>query len=147
MGLFGSYYVTPTPTAITRAWKICKEHVRDFQAIRSHGLKLAFWPGGLDSECADLDWDWIEGLKDKRIGELRIDEVIVGNNNLRIVFFKANRVLPRDPVARSGEPMIRIWPMIVFQKKRNDFSTREIAAFCAARQIIVLRYYDGANDA
>jgi len=43
--------------------------------------------------------------------------------------------------------MIRIWPMIVFQKKRNDFSTREIAAFCAARQIIVLRYYDGANDA
>jgi hypothetical protein len=40
-----------------------------------------------------------------------------------------------------GETMPRIWPLTVFQKKRNDFSSKEIAAFRAMRDIVVARWY------
>jgi hypothetical protein len=103
--------------------------MRDYQKIRAHGLKLAFWP-----DEADLDWDWVVSLKEKRVAELRIDEVIAGCNNLRIIFFKANKKLP-------GEPMPRIWTLTVFQKKGMDFSGKEIAAFRTMRDIIVARDY------
>lgn len=127
--LFGEYYVKPTGTACVRAWKLCKQRMRDYQKIRSHALKLAFWPDG-----ADLDWDWIKSLEAKRVGELRIDEVIAQQNNLRVIFFKANRILP-------GDPMSRIWTLTVIQKKSQDFSGQQIAAFRAMRDIVVARWY------
>ena len=64
--LFGDYYVTPTGGACLRAWSICKGHVREYQRIRAHGLKLAFWPKG-----ADLDWDWIKSLESENYGSMR----------------------------------------------------------------------------
>lgn len=127
--LFGSYYVKPTAGACVRAWGICKQSVRDYQRIRSHALKLAFWP-----KDADLDWSWIKSLEGKRVGELRIDEEIAQCNNLRVIFFKANKIIP-------GDPMPRIWTLTVFQKKRQDFSGKEIAAFRAMRDIVVNRWY------
>src|SRR5438093_1519898 len=116
-GLFGNYYVSPTATAVKRAWKLCGRSAREHALLRRHGLKLAYWPGGPNSECADLDWDWITGLEDKQIGELRVDEVIADQDNIRIIFFKANLVLPDDPRTDAGELMLRIWPITVFQKK------------------------------
>jgi len=127
--LFGNYYVKPTAAACVRAWKVCNRSARDYFLIRSHALKLAFWP-----DEADLDWDWIKSLEAKRVGELRIDEVIAQQNNLRIIFFKANKLLP-------GDPMLRIWTLTVFQKKRQDFSGKEIAAFRVMRDLVVSRYY------
>jgi hypothetical protein len=108
---------------------LCNDSARDYFLIRSHALKLAFWP-----DEADLDWDWIKSLEAKRVGELRIDEVIAQHDNLRIIFFKANKLLP-------GDPMLRIWTLTVFQKKRQDFSGKEIAAFRVMRDVIVSRYY------
>lgn len=131
MGLFGNYYVRPTATAIARAWSLCRQRVKDVQTIRRHALKLAFWP-----DDADLDWDWIRGLHDKGIGELRIDEVIAGCDNLRIVFFKANAMIPEDS-------LLRIWVLTVFQKKRNDFSKHELSSFLAMRNVVVERNYRG----
>jgi hypothetical protein len=103
--------------------------MRDYQLIRSHALKLAFWP-----DEADLDWDWITSLEAKRVGELRINETIAQHNNVRVIFFKANKLIP-------GDPMPRIWTLTVFQKKRMDFSGKEIAAFRAMRDIVVARSY------
>jgi hypothetical protein len=103
--------------------------MREYQKLRAHGLKLAYWP-----DEADLNWDWIKSLEAKRVGELRIDERIAQHDNIRVIFFKANRMLP-------GETMPRIWPLTVFQKKRNDFSSKEIAAFRAMRDIVVARWY------
>jgi len=128
--LFGRYYVKPTATACVRAWDLCNHSAKDYFKIREHALKLAFWP-----DQADLDWDWIKSLESKRVGELRIDECIAGHNNIRIIFFKANKVLPGDP------PMLRIWTLSVFQKKRQDFTGGQIAGFRAMRDIIVERYY------
>jgi hypothetical protein len=127
--LFGHYYVKPTASACVRAWKVCNQSARDYFLIRSHALKLAYWP-----DEADLDWDWIKSLEAKRVGELRIDEVIAQQNNLRVIFFKANKLLP-------GDPMLRIWTLTVFQKKRQDFSGKEIAAFRVMRDLVVARYY------
>jgi hypothetical protein len=127
--LFGKYYVKPTAGACVRAWSVCGKKMSEYQKIRAHALKLAFWP-----DNADLDWDWIKSLEAKRVGELRVDEVIAQQNNLRIIFFKANRKLP-------GDPMPRIWTLSVLQKKRQDFSGREIAAFRAMRDVLVARTY------
>lgn len=103
--------------------------MRDYQKIRAHALKLAFWP-----HDAELDWDWIKSLEAKRVGELRIDERIAQQDNLRVIFFKSNKIIP-------GDPMPRIWTLTVFQKKRDDFSGKEIAAFRAMRDIVVARWY------
>jgi len=114
---------------------------RDNQLLRRHVLKLSHWPSGHDGEAgADLDWDWIRSLEGKRVGELRIDETIGGLNNIRVIFFKANIPLP-------DENMNRIWILTVFQKKSWGFGDPEIAAFAAARTLIVQRYYDGSNRA
>ncbi|MDX1961954.1 MAG: hypothetical protein SFX18_02295 [Pirellulales bacterium] len=103
--------------------------MREYQKIRAHALKLAFWP-----KDADIDWDWIKSLEAKRVGELRIHETIAQQNNLRVIFFKANKIL-------SGDPLPRIWTLTVYQKKRDDFSGKEIAAFRAMRDIVVARHY------
>lgn len=129
--IVGNYYIVPTAGACVRGWKVAQQSVRDYQRIRTHALKLAFWP-----DHADLDWDWIKSLESKRIGELRIDEIIAGNDNLRVIFFKANKRLP-------GESLLRIWTLTVFQKKRNDFSSKELAAFRTMRDIVVARHYEG----
>jgi hypothetical protein len=127
--LVGNYYVVPTATACARAWDLVKGSVREYQKIRAHALRLAFWP-----RDADLDWDWIKSLESKRVGELRIDEAIAQQNNLRVIFFKANQKLPDDPLPR-------IWTLNVFQKKRTDFSSQQIAAFRAMRDIVIARWY------
>lgn len=131
----GTYYIVPAAAGCASAWKLVKGSVRDYQKIRAHALNLAFWP-----KDADLDWDWIKSLESKRVGELRIDEEIAGCDNLRIIFFKANKKLP-------GDSLLRIWTLSVFQKKRQDFSGKEIAAFRTMRDILVARRYEGIAGA
>ena len=97
-GLYGSYYVKPTATALTQAWTLCQKSAREYNILRRHTLKLAFWPDGSDS-----NWDWIKTLEPQKIGELRIDDEVAGHNNVRIIFFKSNIALSGDPVAASGE--------------------------------------------
>lgn len=140
--LYGDYFVVPTATAINRARKLFPRE-RDYQLLRRHGEKLAWWPRGSDdgnSAAADLDCDWIKSLEEKRIGELRIDETIGGFNNLRIIFFKANLTL-------DGETMNRIWLLSVFQKKRQAFTNEEIRSWRAMRDLIVLRNYGSSQQA
>jgi len=141
-GLIGSYHVFPTATAITRAWKLCGGKMREYQLLRRYGLKLANWPTGQDdrNSGADIDWDWIKSLERKRIGELRIDEPINGHDNVRVIFFKANLVIPDDSLPR-------IWLLTVFQKKTQRFSNAELRAFSGMREIIVQRYYGGSSEA
>lgn len=136
-GLYGSHYVFPTTTAITRAWKLAEGSAREHEKLRRHALKLANFP-----DCGD--WDWIAALPRQRIGELRIDEPIAGKRNVRVIFFKANAVLDGDPqCAETGSTMPRIWTITTFDKKSNDFSMGQIRAFAAAKKLIVFRYYGG----
>lgn len=139
---FGSYFVKPTGTAISKAWKLCDGRMRPYQILRRHAQKLAYWPTGTDNgeAGADLDWDWIKSLERKRVGELRVDEPVNGHVNLRIIFFKANHALP-------GESMNRIWILTVYPKKNQQFSSKELRAFEAMRDIIVGRHYGSSQNA
>jgi len=83
----------------------------------------------------------------KKIGELRIDDEIAGNNNIRIIFFRANIALKGDPVSASGEIMRRIWILAAFQKKTQGFSSHQMKAWKGTRTILVQRYYNGVAEA
>jgi hypothetical protein len=126
-GLTGSFYVKPTATAMSRAWRLCGGSAREYQILRRHALNLRNFPN-----CGD--WDWIKTAKGTHIGEMRIDEQIAGQDNIRIIFYKA-------PVTLPGEPLPRIWTLTVFPKKSQDFSKKEVDAFCAMRRIVIVRYY------
>lgn len=131
-GLFGSYYVTPTGAALAAAWKLCNGSMREYQKLRQHALKLAFFPNG----CGD--WDWIQSLHGKGVGEVRIEERIAGKTNVRIIFFKTSTIL-------AGEPLPRIWTLTAFAKKTQHFSKAEVKAFRSMRELIVLRRYEGSH--
>ena len=61
----------------------------------------------------DLDWSWVQGLPWNDIGELRISDVIAGNDNLRIIFHRGGDKLV--------DPLPAIWILRVFQKKAMHF--------------------------
>jgi hypothetical protein len=111
--------------------------VRDRIEIRRHALKLRFWPGEPNTDergqVIDLNWSWIKALPGLKIGELRIDDVIDGHDNLRVIFFVGN------PEVR--EPLPMIWVLNVFQKKRDDFTAAQIKIFKGQRQLVIERFY------
>lgn len=137
----GSYIVVPTAAAArAQAWRLCDNKARELWKLRRQAFKLAYWPDGDLPAATDLDWDWIKGLEKLRIGELRIDEPINAHENVRVIFFKANRTL-------DGEALCRIWLLAVFAKKRQDFGKGQLQAFKGSRTILVQREYGGVADA
>jgi hypothetical protein len=126
---------------MAKGWDLCQGSARDYHILRRLALSLAFWPTD-----ADLDWSWIKGAENLHMGEMRIGETIAGNNNLRIIFFKANRTLADDPQHADGEIMHRIWLLTIIQKKRQELSANQVAAWRGMRTIIVQRHYDGRSD-
>ena len=118
-GLTGRFRVRVFRPAWHEARKWCPRS-RDTVELRSHALKLRFWPSPKPEEqtgqVLDLNWEWIKALKGLRVGELRIDDTIGGHDNLRIIFHCG------DPEVCVPLPVI--WVICVFQKKRNDFTKR-----------------------
>lgn len=82
----------------------------------------------------DLDWSWIVALPNSKVGELRIDDVIGGHDNLRIIFYVGS------PTS-SPDDMRCVWILAVMQKKRNDFTAHNIATFRARRLLVRTRFY------
>jgi hypothetical protein len=109
--------------------------------LRRHALKLRFWPDqnptDLSGKIVDLDWSWVRSIPSSKIGELRVHDVIGGNDNLRIIFF----VGP----AEVKIPLPQIWILRVLQKKRDDFSAHEISIFKARRDLVLERFYNSAT--
>jgi hypothetical protein len=105
--------------------------------FRRHSLKLRYWPEEFTTEpsgqVVDLDWSWIKSLPGMKVGELRIHDTIGGHDNLRVIFFVG------PPNERM--PKTCIWLLAVIQKKRNDFSSHEIATFKARRTLVLERFY------
>lgn len=136
--LFGHYHVTPTPTAMKEAHDLFPRY-GDYQEVRKHALKLAFWPKARAEHAGkviDLDWETIVGMPTPRAHELRIDDVVGGFNNLRIIFyaFDRNIVLP-------GDTLPRLFTIGVMQKKKDRFSNNDLRTFSAKVTIIRRRYY------
>lgn len=135
----GNYFVAPTTQALTAAKRLMQAKAPEFFRLRRQALKLRWWPGS-DGEVsgADLDWDWIE--EGTPIGELRIDEIINGHDNLRVIFFKAN-------IPTALESFLRIWLLDVFQKKTQKISRFDKQIWKAQKRLIVQRFYGGSQEA
>jgi hypothetical protein len=133
--LFGNYYVKPISSAIRDAQDLFPKY-HHYQQARRHALKLAFWPGGEGEGCKveDLDWSWIDGMGQPRAAELRIHETIGGHDNLRVVFYVSNELLP-------GDTLPRIWALAVLQKKTSRFDSRDLQTFRGRLTILLKRKY------
>lgn len=133
--LTGGFRVCAMRPARDEAQRLCPR-IADRMEIRRHALKLRFWPENHPTDDSgrilDLDWEWIRALPGQRVGELRIDDVIGGCDDLRLIFYVGNRVI--------REPMPMIWILRVLQKKRDDFSRNDIAIFRARRLLVVERF-------
>ncbi|MHB1557148.1 MAG: hypothetical protein ACYC61_06695 [Isosphaeraceae bacterium] len=134
-GLAGNYRIRALRSAFEDVRGLCPR-IRDQMEIRRHALKLRYWPERHPADEAgkilDLDWEWVRALRGLHVGELRIGDVIGGNNNLRVIFYLGNAGI-RDPL-----PMI--WILRVFQKRRDDFSRNDLAIFRARRLLVIERF-------
>jgi len=134
--LSGTHHVRAISPAFDDASWLFRR-TRDRMEVRRHALKLRYWPEMHPTDDAgrllDLNWCWIRALRGSRIGELRLDDTIGGQNNLRIIFYVAEeKVHGLFPV---------IWILRVMQKKRNDFSARDLQTFKARKSLVIERFY------
>ncbi len=133
--LTGKYLVKALRPAFRDAHRLCPR-AREQAELRRHALKLRFWPEHHPTDesgkLLDLDWEWIRALKGLDVGELRIQDTIGGNDNLRIIFYVGDR--------RIDDPLPRIWILAVMQKKRQDFSRANLATFKARRLLVIERF-------
>lgn len=83
----------------------------------------------------DLDWSWIRACQGLSIGELRINELLAGFDNWRVIFFEGPKPKP------GSEDPHKLWVLQVMKKKRNDFTDAEIKTFKLRRLLVMQRYY------
>lgn len=135
--LFGEFHVTPISSALKDAESLLPKF-KDYQELRRHPLKLAFWPTGksISGKVEDLDWEELIGMEQPRANELRIDDEIGGQNNLRIIFylFEKKIILP-------GDVLPRLWIVSVLQKKTQRFSKNDFDTFSSRIKIVRIRNY------
>lgn len=134
--LTGNYRVRGIGPAFQDVWRLV-DKMSDNIEIRRHALKLRYWPKNNPVDDAgqvlDLDWSWIRSLPRMRIGELRVNDVIGGKDNLRIIFLVGDSTVCK--------PLPVIWVLRVMQKTRNDFSRYDLSIFRARRTLIMERFY------
>jgi len=113
----------------------------DRYEIRRQALKLRFWderhlhPPGI---LVDLTYESIKALQGLGIYEARIDDIIGGLKNIRIVFLDP----PKGWKPTIGEPPLRmIWILEAIPKRRNDWTISDLRRFKAARLLIQKRCY------
>lgn len=125
--LTGTHRVRAIRPAFEDASGLLKK-TREKCELRRHSLKLRYWP-----DTVDLSWSWIKSLDGMKVGELRIDDTIGGNDNLRIIFFVGD--------SSVKDPLPLIWVIRVMQKKRMDFSKNDLRIFKARRLLVIERFY------
>jgi hypothetical protein len=139
----GTHYVRAVRPAFQDARKWLPK-MSDRAELRRQALKLRFW--GADGEIqdygvvVDMNWCWVKALRDLRIGELRIDDTIGGNNNLRLITWHPQQQTPPSWHPAYGD-VPHIWILSVFQKKRDDFTSANIDNFKARKLTVIERFY------
>jgi hypothetical protein len=87
----------------------------------------------------DHTYESIKALSGLGIYELRLDDEIGGQSNIRVVFFDP----PRNwqPVVGEARPLRIVWILEAFPKRRNDWTQNDITRFRAARLLLAKRCY------
>jgi hypothetical protein len=141
MAITGVNFVRATRHGLQLARKLWPVTGDRFE-IRRQALKLRFWderhlhrPGVL----VDLTYESIKALSGLGVYELRVDDVIGGLSNIRIVCFDP----PKDwqPVVSQARPMRMVWVLESMPKRRDDWTAHDLRRFRAARLLLQKRCY------
>lgn len=142
MGLTGCNFVRFSRhglQAIRGYWS----NMADRFEIRRQALKLRFWDERHEHGSGmlfDHTYESIKSIEEGRVYELRLDDDIGGQSNIRIVFF--------DPptgwraVADNLRPMRVVWVLEALPKRRDGWTRNDITRFRGQRLIIKRRFYD-----
>jgi hypothetical protein len=115
---------------------------RDRFEVRRQALKLRFWderhlhPAG---RLFDHTYESIKALSRLGVYELRLDDEIGGQANIRVVFFDPPQGW--QPIRGETRPLRNVWVLEVLSKRRNDWTQNDIARFRVARLNIAKRFY------
>jgi hypothetical protein len=133
--LTGRFHVRVLRPALHDAHRLMPR-TKDRAILRRHSLKLRYWPTPKPEDesgmALDLNWEWIRSLPGMKVGELRVQDTLGGNDNLRVIFFKPEK----------SQPLPTLWVIAVLQKRRNDFTKAQITNFKSRRKIVLNRFYD-----
>jgi hypothetical protein len=113
--------------------------VGDRMEVRRNALKLRFWGQRHgQGRLLDLTYESIKAMAGSGVYELRIDDVIGGHRNIRVVFFdppgiwEAQKWIP---------PLPLVWVLEALPKKRHDWTSFDIDRFGAKQATIKERFY------
>jgi hypothetical protein len=73
------------------------------------------------------------------IYELRLDDEIGGQSNIRVVFFDPPKSW--KPVPDEGRPLRIVWVLEAMPKRRNEWTANDLRRFRASRLVIAKRFY------
>ena len=118
------------------------EKIGDRFEVRRQALKLRFWDERHTHSTGmlfDHTYESIKSLAGLGIYELRLDDDIGGQSNIRIIFFDppASWV----PAAEHKKPLRVIWVLETMPKRRNEWTTNDITRFRASRLLLKQRFY------
>jgi len=87
----------------------------------------------------DHTYESIKSLQGLGIYELRLDDQIGGQSNIRVAFFDP----PRDwsPILRETRPLRTVWVLEALPKRRDEWTTNDISRFRASRLLVQRRFF------
>ena len=106
--------------------------------VRRNALKLRHWGSRAVQGVMDLTYERIKAMSGSGVYELRIDDEIDGQRNIRIIFFEA----PEAWKPNGSYPKPVLWVLEALPKKAQDWTTNDIDRFKAKRAIVKERFYD-----
>ena len=136
MPLEGTHHVRALKSALVGSRKPWP-HTKHRMELRRHTLKLRFWGERVGNEVLDLDYESIQSMPNSDVYELRISQQIGGQKNIRVIFYVPARKL----VPQVDSPLPAVWVLEALPKKRNDWTTFDIARFKALRAVVLERFY------
>ena len=124
--------------AIRKSWP----RTRDRFELRRQALKLRFWDQRQSHGLGllfDLSYERIKGVADRDIYELRIDDDVGGQSNIRVVLFDPPSGW--TPLPDHVKPLRTLWVLEIMPKKRDDWTVNDFTRFKAARLVAKKRFY------
>jgi hypothetical protein len=116
--------------------------VGDRIEVRRQALKLRFWDERHThghGMLFDHGYESIKAIFGLRIFELRLDDEIGGQRNIRVIFLD-----PPDtwiPMHEHSRPLRVVWVIEALPRRRNDWTTNDITRFRGSRLLIQKRFY------
>lgn len=113
--------------------------------VRRQGLKLRFWDERHlhgTGMLFDHSYEKIKALASESIYELRLDDDIGGQSNIRIVLFDPPSTW--KTVEDNVRPFRVIWILEALPKKRNEWTKNDITRFKGQRLLLKKRFYEPA---